>query len=199
MTTGTEARDRLLELDGSRSSGWWGALFGALTVGTVLAYLLYAYFYLFVSTAEWPPAGIPEPALLRPAGIALLLVASLTPLRSVHLATRHHDRTRLARGLGGVLVLGGVALAAGSTELITAGLQVDRSAYEAIVLTVHAVHGLVTVAGLIMVLTTLRQAKRLEHDAWVRSAGAVVVVWWSYVVVGWLAVGAVLYLWPQVS
>ena len=51
-----------------RPLGWWGMVFVIATEATLFAVLLASYFYLrFKSPGAWPPDGIADPKLLKPA------------------------------------------------------------------------------------------------------------------------------------
>jgi cytochrome c oxidase subunit III len=195
-----EAPDRFADMDGRRSSAWWGALFGVLVVAAVLGYLVYAYFYLYVTIADWPPEGIPNPPLLEPAVVAAVAVAGLLPLWSVLKAGGTRDVVAIRRGAAGVTVAGVVLLAAVGVLLarVDLGDLGDAiTAYSSIVLTLHAYQALLTAVGITIGVVIAYQATLGESPSWVWSAGAVLEVWWSFVVLGWLAVLGVGYVWPQ--
>jgi heme/copper-type cytochrome/quinol oxidase subunit 3 len=60
----------------TQPNGWWGV---ALLVATETAFfgtLLASYFYLRFASADWPPAGIEQPAVALPLALTGVLVAT---------------------------------------------------------------------------------------------------------------------------
>lgn len=198
MSTATEAIVQRLE--GRRSSGVWAAVAGVGVLAILLAYFVYSYSYLMVSAAEWPPAGTPDPPLLRPAG--LLAVLGLSAVIAVWTGRPLPDRERhgpVALGLAAIALIGAVVLVAGADLVDDLGLEPRTDAYSAIVTTIHAFHGAVTAAGVVISAVTAYETHRLGRHPWVAAAAAVASVWWCWVVAGWLVVMAVAYLSPQLA
>jgi heme/copper-type cytochrome/quinol oxidase subunit 3 len=60
---------------------WWGMMMLVAAEATLFGCLIGTYFYLRFSTAHWPPDGIAKPSVVVPLVLALVLVASVVPLR----------------------------------------------------------------------------------------------------------------------
>lgn len=59
-----------------RSPSWWALAIGLLADATLFVSLLFAYFFLWTVSPEWPPAGAPSPPRGLPLLAAGLLLAS---------------------------------------------------------------------------------------------------------------------------
>lgn len=190
-----------LRLEGRRSTGVWGAATGAGVLTIVLAYFLYAYLYLSVSSDAWPPGSTPEPPLLRPAALlATLAVAAIVTLRTARVGADEHRGSSAAVALAAVAAIGAVTIVFGFALVGDLALRPRDQAYGAIVTTVHAVQGAATAAGVAIASLTAFEAHRLgSRHPWVAAARVVTSIWWCTVVVGWVAVFGVLYVWPQLS
>lgn len=190
---------RLEPMVGRRSSAWWGALFGVVVLLAVLGYLVYAYFYLYVTApaGAWPPQGIARPPLLLPLGAALTAVASALPLRWVAGGWARRDPMTLRRGLVASALLGVATLVVVGAALGATDLGDTDTAYRAIVVVLHGYLATVTVAGFGIAVAVGYQVTTFESPSWTWSGGAVFEVWWAFVVLGWLTVLAVSHVWPQ--
>ena len=90
-----------------RPTGWWGMLVVVATEATLFAILLASYFYTrFRSPGPWPPDGQPDPRLLKPVIMTLLLMASSVTVYTAELASRKGNLRRLHAGLAATFVLG---------------------------------------------------------------------------------------------
>lgn len=197
MTVTTDLQS--LRLRGRRSTGVWGAAAGAGVLATVLAYFLYAYLYLSVSSDQWPPGSLADPPLLWPGALLSVLVLSVV---AVVWAARPRDDASwsgVAVALAGVAVVGAVVVGLGTVLIGDLGLRPTDDAYGAIFTTVHAVQGAATLAGIGIATLTAFEAHRLGPHPWVSAATVVTSIWWCTIVAGWIAVFGVVYLWPQLS
>jgi hypothetical protein len=189
--------DRLHVIDGRQSSAWWGALFAVLVVGAVLGYLTYAYFYLYVTAAEWPPGGLSAPDLLHAAVGAAVALAAALPLVAVHAAEDRRDPFLVRRGSLAVAGAGVAVLAVMGWVALGLDVAEPLDAYSSIVLVLLAYMALVTAVGIVMALVVVYQATLAESMAWVWSAATVLEVWWGFTALGWLGVLGVTHVWPQ--
>jgi cytochrome c oxidase subunit III len=198
LHVGSELPDRLDRMAGRRSSAWWGALWGAVVVVAVLGYLVYSYFYLYVTAPEgaWPPPGVDRPPLALPAAAALAAAVSAVPLRWVNRGWDDRDPVGLRRGILATAALGVVVLAVAGAAAAAFDVG-DVTAYRSIVWVLHAYAALLTVVGIVMAGVAAYQATTFESPSWVWSTGAVFEVWWATVVLSWFAVLAVTAVWPQ--
>lgn len=87
----------------------WGMGIAMLFLSIAFASLVLSYFYLRLENPVWPPPGVAEPGLLRPAAAALLVLAGAAAMRGVPRrgarAARVLDRRARTR-TGGVTATG---------------------------------------------------------------------------------------------
>lgn len=189
--------DRLHVIDGRQSSAWWGALFTVLVVAAVLGYLTYAYFYLYVTAAEWPPGDLTAPDVWTAAAGAAAALATAVPLLAVHAAEDRRDPLLLRRGSLAVAGAGVALLAAMGWVALDLDVADPLDAYSSIVLVLLGYMALVTAVGIVVALVVIYQATLAESMSWVWSAATVLEVWWGFTVLGWLGVLGVTHVWPQ--
>lgn len=191
--------DHEVRLAGIRSTGLWGAVVGVISLGAILFFLLYSYYYLDVTNEPFVPDRLPAPPVLGPALLLGALLLTLAPAASVLGGTVRREPPRIA--------LAAAVLAAAGTAFLSAGIAVVRGqqltptldAYSASVVVLLSYHGLITVVGVGIAASVAYQAMRALAHPWVLSAASVLVVWWVYVVLGWLAVGFTVYAYPQMA
>lgn len=187
-------------MDGRRSSGVWGAAAGALVLGILVAYFLYAHLYLSISAERWPPEGTPSLPLLRPAGlVALVVVVAALAVRAGRPLRADDDQAPLAGLLGTTAVLGGLAVAAGGAHVASLGVAPGEVAHDASLAVLHAIAGAAALAGVAIAGLAAYQAARLGTHPWVAAAAAASSIWWTTVALVWLGVAAVAYGWPQLT
>lgn len=187
-------------LEGRRSSAVWAGVAGAGTFAVVLAYFLYAYLYLAVSNDPWPPEPLGDPPLLGPAILLAVLVASAAvAVRTGRPLPDRPGQLPLALALAGVALTGIAVIGIGAAIVDGMDLVPSERAYDAIFTTVHVLVATATAAGVVILGLTAFEAHRLGDHPWVAAAVVVASVWWCAVVLGWLAVGVTLYLWPQLA
>ena len=91
--------------------GWWAIVVTMLIVGSLFASLVYAYFYLWLGSAEWPPLGMGDaaPGPLHYAVPAILVVAwAGGAAATAALRARRHRRRRV---VAPAMVAAGAAIA----------------------------------------------------------------------------------------
>jgi heme/copper-type cytochrome/quinol oxidase subunit 3 len=92
----------------SQPRGFWGMAFLIGSEATLLSCLFGSYWYLRFKSPHWPPQGIPEPKVLWPVVLTLILVSTSVPMQlASHAAKRR--RTRIAQ----VLLFGSLLVQAG--------------------------------------------------------------------------------------
>lgn len=191
--------DHDLRLDGVRSTGVWGAVMGAVSVGAILFFLLYAYYYLDLSNEPFIPERMPTPPVLLPAVLIGGLALTVVPNVSLFGATVRRDTSRIAVGAAVLALAGGAFVVLGGLVVRGQDLQPSQDAYSASVVLLLGFHGLATAIGITMAAYVAYQALRMLDHPWLLSASSVLVVWWSYVILGWLAVGFSIYGYPQLA
>ena len=60
----------------AKPNGWWGAAVFLASEATLIGTLVGSYFYLRFNTSRWPPHGTPEPRVVAPLVLTLVLVAA---------------------------------------------------------------------------------------------------------------------------
>jgi heme/copper-type cytochrome/quinol oxidase subunit 3 len=186
-------------LDGIRSSGVWGGVMGAVATGTILFFFLYGYYYLDFSNQPFVPERLDPPPVLFPTLLIGALVLTVPPAVWVFGATVRRRTEHIALGLGTIAVAGAVFLALGAWITAGQGLTPTEDAYSASVVLVLGFHGFVTLTGVVIAGYTAYQAVRMLDHPWLLSASSVAVTWWIYIVIGWLAVGFSVYVYPQIG
>lgn len=81
-------REPPVALGPGRPSAWWGMLLLVATEGTLFVVLIATYFYLRFRAVDWPPRGVEAPAVLVPAILTAVLVATSVPMALAARAVR---------------------------------------------------------------------------------------------------------------
>jgi heme/copper-type cytochrome/quinol oxidase subunit 3 len=183
-----------------RPTGWWGMLVVVLTEATLFAILLASYFYTRFRTAgPWPPDGQPDPQLLKPVIMTLLLMTSSVTAYLAELGSRTGNRRRLHAGLAATFALGLSFLILQGFEYHEklAELRPSTSAYGSLFYTITGLHGSHVVVGLLILAWTQFFAWRGAYASENHVAVQVSALYWHFVHVVWLFVFAALYLAPR--
>jgi heme/copper-type cytochrome/quinol oxidase subunit 3 len=183
-----------------RPTGWWGMLLLIATEATLFAVLLSSYFYLrFQHPGDWPPDGIADPKLLKPAIMTLLLMASSVPVYLGERGIRRGDvrRLRIGIGLTFLLGLGFLILQGFEYREKLAEFRPSTNAYSSIFFTITGFHGAHVIAGLLLLLWTQFFAWRGAYRAERHVAVQVAALYWHFVHVAWLVIFTSLYLTPH--
>ena len=182
-----------------RAPLWWGIIGLIAVESSVVAAFIASYFYLRVTAAQWPPAGVELPALGLPTLNLALLAASAG---TMWVASRALNRGRNAAFVASVFA--SCALAASVLVLRWQQFGViefrwDSHAYGSIVWTMtgfHFVHVVSAVIGtaVVGVLGLLRFFNRERQIAVVVDT-----IYWYFVAVVWLPFYVVLYWVPRLA
>ncbi len=70
------------------SLGWWGMLMLVAGESTLFASFFGTYYYLRFHAVDWPPAGVPEPAVGIPLVLACVLAATSVPMQAASVWAR---------------------------------------------------------------------------------------------------------------
>jgi heme/copper-type cytochrome/quinol oxidase subunit 3 len=183
-----------------RPTGWWGMLVVVVTEATLFAILLASYFYTrFRSPGPWPPGGEPDPRLLKPVIMTLLLMASSVTVYFAELGSRKSNQRRLHIGLAATFVLGLSFLILQGFEYHEklAELRPSTDAYGSLFYTITALHGSHVIIGLLILAWTQFFAWRGAYATENHVAVQVSALYWHFVHVVWLFVFLSLYLSPR--
>jgi len=171
-----------------------------LTEATLFALLLASYFYTrFRSPGAWPPDGQPDPRLLKPVIMTLLLMASSVTVYFAELGSRQSNRRRLHVGLAATFVLGLSFLILQGFEYHEklAELRPSTDAYGSLFYTITGLHGAHVIVGLLILAWTQFFAWRGAYASENHVAVQVSALYWHFVHVVWLFVFFSLYLSPR--
>jgi len=171
-----------------------------ITEATLFAILLATYFYTrFRSPGPWPPAGEPDPRLLKPVIMTLLLMTSSVTAYMAELGSRTGNLRRLHAGLAATFALGLSFLILQGFEYQEklAELRPSTNAYGSLFYTITGLHGSHVIVGLLILAWTQFFAWRGAYASENHVAVQVSALYWHFVHVVWLFVFASLYLSPR--
>lgn len=191
-------QDRLPSvLSGSRAPVWWAMILLVAIETTVFFTFISSYFYLWMLSPEWPPAGVDPPDLLLPViNTGVLLTSSLVVLWATK-GIRQGKQKRLKWGLAIGAALEGVFF--GIKMMVSTGLPFGWSshAYGSIFATIDRLHSAHVVVAILMAVIVEILAIR-GHFSEERLLGVEVVnIYWQFVALIWLPVFLVLFLLPR--
>ncbi len=148
---------------GTRATGWWGMLGTIVILFTVLAALIYGYFYLRLYSEEWPQMGHPLPGLAGPA-LAYGLLAAGGAVQLFNICSRRHGRRRLLPPGMAAVVLLGLAYSGGELrDLIATPFSPRSSAYASIFFTLNGFALATVLTGVFFMGGTLIRMLRLDE------------------------------------
>ena len=105
---------RVARIEASRKTwpnGVWGMVLFLLTEAALFGLLIVTYFYLRISSEQWPPRGTPEPEVTWPLILLAVLVASSVPMQVASSAARRGARVPALTALTVALALQATYLA----------------------------------------------------------------------------------------
>jgi heme/copper-type cytochrome/quinol oxidase subunit 3 len=182
---------------GPRSVVWWGTLGFMLLEGTGFVLAAGAYLYIAAQGGPWPPTGDHAPALLYGSIFTLGLLASQAPNLWLETKARKKDAKSVRWGALLMTLVGLALTAARMIEFAHLNVRWDHDAYGSLVwllMVLHAVH-LITDLGDTAVLTlwlfTHEPSDSQFSDVCDNSA------YWTFVVVTWLPIYALIYWVPR--
>jgi heme/copper-type cytochrome/quinol oxidase subunit 3 len=188
--------DRPLGPFAGRPLGWWGVILAIATEATLFALLLFAYFYLWAQSDEWPQGGIEPPKLLLVSIRTVLLLGSSVPAQLAERALRRGDSRAFVRHIVTTLVMSGIFLAGHVSDTIKdwSHFRPSTNAYGSLFYTITNLHALHLVVGMAFLLFVLVRGITGRYDPEHLNEVEVVVLYWHFVDVVWIAVFSSLYL-----
>ena len=185
------------ELRRSFPNGVWGIALFIATEAALFGCLLFSYFYLRVSAATWPPAGIEPPELALPLlGTALLLSSSI-PMWFAERSIRRGRQGGLALGLALSFAMGATFLGIQVIEYAREPFTPSTNAYGSLFFTITGLHGLHVLAGLLMNGVAQVRAWLGHFSARRYLAVQNTALYWHFVDAVWIFIFAALYLSPH--
>lgn len=149
-------------LQRGRPLGWWGMLMLIATEGVLFGAMIASYFYIRFRTPHWPPAGVPEPKVLLPALLTVVLVVSSLPAGVAAWAARRRIPYRAALGLLATAALA-VVYAVGTSILIVRewhDAPATKDAYDSLFFTIQGAHVAHVAVGVLINLFLLAKIAR---------------------------------------
>ena len=181
---------------GTRAPGWWGMLLVLLTITVGSACCIFSYFYVRAGTTDWPPAGISPPDLTLPAIRTGVFLLSLAPTWWALRSIRRNQQLQLQASLGAAFGLGIAFVALLMAEIGQWDPNLQGSAYGSAFYLLQGIQLLLVLIGLLISLFTQAQAWLGYFNQWRHLAVQNLANYWTFGVVHWLILAAVLYLSP---
>ena len=178
---------------------WWGIIGFMAIEGTAFALAAGTYLYLMSQTAGWPPDGVRPPDLLWAAVLTLGLLLSEIPNLWVRRRAQQKDERGVRIGTLVMTVIGVLLLIPRAFEFGHLNVSWHDNAYGSLVwmlMVLHTSH-LITDLGDTAVQCVWLYTHEVGDDQF-----AVVednANYWTFVVLTWLPVGALIYLAPRLG
>jgi cytochrome c oxidase subunit III len=184
---------------GPRTTLWWGMMLFIAIESTVLAMLIVSYLYLWMLAPAWPPADTPPPGLLYPTLNAAALLLSVPIAYYTDRAAQREDHGRTLRLLAVMILLGFTSLGLRGMEFTRLNVRWDDNAYGSVVWTILAVHATHVLAETLenVLLGVVFWVGRRERKHFVDVHANM--VYWYFVVGGWLVLYALVALLPRLG
>jgi heme/copper-type cytochrome/quinol oxidase subunit 3 len=182
---------------GSRHLVWWGNLGFMLIEGTGFVLALGVYFYLFSRSQGWPPAGDPLPKLFWSGVFTIALLASEIPNLWIKRRALDHDPDGVRWGLLGLVIIGLALLVLRGFEIAALAPSWHRDAYGSVIwmlMILHTSH-IVTDWGDSLVQALWLFSHQIGDDQFADVEDNC--NYWTFVVLAWLPLYAVLYWLPR--
>ncbi|HVL76660.1 MAG TPA: cytochrome c oxidase subunit I [Noviherbaspirillum sp.] len=179
-----------------RSPGWWGTLIALLADGTLFASLIFAYFFLWTLSPQWPPTGYRDMSLLLPtAAMGMLLVASVL-IEWGERSNRAGHTKRLQLGYLIAAALGVAYIVLQVMAIGSTGFGAREHAYGALVYTITGFQFVHVGAAVLMSVFIALRVWRGYISPLRPSEPAVVKLFWHYTVLQWLLGYGVIHVFP---
>jgi len=186
-----------VELEGGRSTGWWGMGLFITTEIAIFGSALASYFYLRSQAPTWPPAGIEEPDILYGSILTVVLLSSSIPIWFAERSIRHGRTVGLRAGFAVALVLALIFLAMQAFEWHASTFTQRDGAYGSLWFTITGLHGAHVIGAVLIVGLLLVRAFRGHFDEDHHLAVSVAAWYWHFVDVVWVLIFVSLYLSPH--
>ena len=186
-------------IDGARNVVWWSN-FGFMVIeGTGFALAAATLLYLRTQSTAWPPSTDRAPDLLWGAIFTIGLLLSEILNRWVPKKAREKDERRVRRGMLAITIAGAVLMAFRAMELNHLNIGWETDAYGSVVwllMFLHTTH-VVTQLGETAVLSLWLYTHEVGDDQFADVQDNA--NYWSFVVVAWLPIYAIVYWAPRIA
>jgi heme/copper-type cytochrome/quinol oxidase subunit 3 len=185
--------------DGPKSLLWWSNLGFMLIEGTGFALAVGAYLYLQSQSAAWPPAGDREPGLLWSGVFTVGLLVSQWPNLWVSKKAKEKDLKAVRTGVLAMVIVGAALLAARGYELSSLNVRWERDAYGSVTWMLMVLHTMHVITDLLetAVLSLWLYTHEVGDDQFADVEDNA--NYWSFVVVAWLPIYAIVYWAPRLT
>jgi heme/copper-type cytochrome/quinol oxidase subunit 3 len=183
---------------GARNVVWWGTLTFMATEGAIFVLLAVSYFYVWTRHLEWPPPGMRVPDVTLGTLSAALFVLSAIPNRKAKRAAESQDLRGARVWMPVCLAFAVAILALRWFEFPTLNCRWSQNVYTSLVwllLGFHTFH-LLTDLGDTAVLTVLMFTGPVDSSRFGDVSENA--LYWSFVVIAWLPMYALIYWAPRV-
>ena len=158
----SEPLDVPVALQRGRPVSWWGVLLLVATEAALFGSMIASYFYIRFESVHWPPPGVPEPKVLAPTLLTIVLLVSSAPAALAASAARRRLPGRAAAGLvaSGILAL---VYSVGTMVLIVQewhDAPATKDAYDSLFFTIQGAHVAHVAAGVLVNLFLLATIAR---------------------------------------
>jgi cytochrome c oxidase subunit III len=176
----------------ARANGWWGMLIFVLTEATLFGAIFGTYFYLRLTTPQWPPPGTPEPSVAVPLVLALLLAATSVPMGIAARAATAGDvaRARIAIVVALVVQAGFFAMQIHLFQDDLAKFRPSESSYASIYFTMLGAHQVHVAVGLLLSVWLLAKLARGLTNYRIVATQSIAFYWYFVNLLALLVVGA---------
>jgi heme/copper-type cytochrome/quinol oxidase subunit 3 len=132
------------------------------TEGVLFATMIASYFYIRFKTPDWPPPGVPEPKVLYPTLLTIVLVVSSLPAGNAQWAARRQLPRRALWGLFATAALAAIYAAGTLTLLVQEWdeASAERDAYDSLFFTIQGAHVAHVAVGVLINLFLLAKIAR---------------------------------------
>jgi heme/copper-type cytochrome/quinol oxidase subunit 3 len=183
---------------GPRSVVWWGNVGFMLIEGTAFALAAGAYLYLRSESPHWPPRGDPLPRLMWSAVFTVGLILSELPNRWVAKQAKARNAAPVRIGVSLMTVLGLALLALRGFEIAVLVPKWDHDAYSSalwLLMILHTSH-VVTDLGDTAVQAAWLYSHEIGDDQFADVEDNC--NYWTFVVIAWAPIYALVYWVPRV-
>jgi cytochrome c oxidase subunit III len=182
---------------GPRSLVWWGTLGFMLIEGTGFLLAGASYLYLRGQATGWPPPGDPPPDLAIGTLFTLALLVSEAPNRWLAARAKAQDAQAVRWGMALMALLGVLLLMVRGLEFAHLNVRWDQDAYGSAVwllMFLHATH-LATDLGDTVVLDACLFTREISESQFADANDNC--GYWTFVVLSWLPIYALVYWAPR--
>ena len=184
---------------GPRHLVWWGNIGFMLIEGTGFALAAVAYLYLMTQASQWPPAGDHPPDLLWGSVFTAAMVLSEAVSIWVLRCTRARDVAGVRWGTAAMAGIAALLVIPRALEFAHLGVPWHQDAYGSVVwmlLVLHTTH-IVTECGESVVLGVWFFTHEIGDDQFADAEDNA--NYWTFVVLAWLPLYALIYWAPRLA